>query len=134
SIRVTAPCQILRLVIDGLISIKRGRILNDERLPVAAAGLPSLDFRAMKQSQIAKRIAIREKRREQLHRRAGLIVFDQGSCPQVLKRRVPFRWLFEQLGQIAPSAGNLQSPKLIGPLLHGPERDGERSRSEEHTS
>src|SRR2546428_5397990 len=82
----------------------------------------------MKKGEIAKRISVRQKRRQRLHRGARLVVLDQRSRAQILKRRILFCGLIEQFRQVAPAAGDLERAELHAPLLDGSKCDGCGSR------
>src|SRR5207245_3216049 len=68
-------------------------------------------------------IAIRQERGERLHRELRLVAFDVRTSAQILKLRIFFHGLVQQLGEIFPLAGGFQRAKLIAPLLDRSERD-----------
>ncbi len=132
--RIAAPVKMFGLIVDGLITIERGRKFENQGLPVTARRFVLIsrfiDLRLMKKSEIAKDVPRREKWGEFRHGCARLVILDEGARMQVaqlitvIKITMTLRGSIEDLQEIAPTPGSFQRAKLITPLLDRPEGDG----------
>ena len=110
-LRIVSAREVLDLFVDGLDRDRANDgCVEDQRLPIAARiraiAARVLDLRLVIEREIAKRMSLRQERREFCGRIGGLVVLDQRSRVQIRERPLPVsvRLASSRCGRAARSA------------------------------